>query len=80
MLSVRSDQIDSQLLDTLLSFTDFQQFKELMLDHKKFKKTPIKGAAKKGKAQSDNQLESATAKAKKEKEKASQQAMEDRNY
>ena len=36
MLGDRGEEIDSQLLDTLYSFTDFQQFKELMLDHKKF--------------------------------------------
>eukprot|EP01017_Pseudomicrothorax_dubius_P014501 TRINITY_DN1690_c0_g1_i10.p1 TRINITY_DN1690_c0_g1~~TRINITY_DN1690_c0_g1_i10.p1 ORF type:complete len:237 (-),score=87.51 TRINITY_DN1690_c0_g1_i10:1166-1876(-) len=35
LLEPRSDQIDDQLLDMLISFTDYQLFKELMLEHKK---------------------------------------------
>ena len=34
LLEKRKKQIDEQLLDTLLSFTDFQTFKEMMLDYK----------------------------------------------
>lgn len=34
MLETRKEQIDDQILDTLLSFTDFQIFKEMMLDYK----------------------------------------------
>jgi len=35
LLETRSDQIDTQLLDMLLSFTDFTLFKEMMLSYKK---------------------------------------------
>ena len=35
LLEERVDQIDPQLLDMLLTFTDFSQFKELVLDYKK---------------------------------------------
>ncbi len=34
LLETRKKHIDDQLLDTLLSFTDFQTFKEMMLDYK----------------------------------------------
>ena len=50
MLTTRGEEIDSQLLDTLLCFTDFPQFKELMLDHLRFKKKTAKTKTKKGKA------------------------------
>ncbi|KAL4496230.1 hypothetical protein ABPG72_012967 [Tetrahymena utriculariae] len=35
LLKERHSQIDEQILDTLLSFTDFNSFKQLMLDYKK---------------------------------------------
>ena len=38
MLPERKNMIDEQLLDLLLSFTDFQIFKEMMLDFKQRKK------------------------------------------
>lgn len=34
LLETRTDQIDDQLLDMLLSFDDFEQFKRMMLDAK----------------------------------------------
>lgn len=34
LLERRKKQIDDQLLDTLISFTDFQTFKEMILDYK----------------------------------------------
>ena len=34
LLEKKKKQIDDQLMDTLLSFTDFQSFKEMILDHK----------------------------------------------
>lgn len=34
LLEKRKHQIDEQLLDTLIAFTDFQTFKEMMLDYK----------------------------------------------
>jgi ADP-ribosylation factor 2-binding protein len=37
MLKSRKHKIDDQLLDTLLSLTDFQQFKEMMLEYKRMK-------------------------------------------
>lgn len=64
MLSTRGDEIDSQLLDTLLSFTDFPQFKELMLDHLRFKKAASKPKPKKGKAPTDEKKESQSQKPK----------------
>lgn len=35
LLATRSDQIDDQLMDMLLSFDDFATYKEIMLAHKK---------------------------------------------
>ena len=35
LLEDRMDQIDEQLLDLLQSFSDFETFKELMLDYKR---------------------------------------------
>lgn len=37
LLKSRTDQIDEQLYEMLLSFTDFNLFKEMMLDYKKSK-------------------------------------------
>ena len=37
LLEKRKHQIDDQLLDILISFTDFQAFKEMILDYKKSK-------------------------------------------
>lgn len=34
LLEARHEQIDDQLLDMLLSFDDFDQFKKLMLDYR----------------------------------------------
>ncbi|MCQ2820217.1 MAG: ARL2BP/CFAP36 family protein [archaeon] len=34
LLEKRKKQIDDQLMDTLISFTDFQAFKEMILDYK----------------------------------------------
>jgi hypothetical protein len=34
LLETRNEQIDEQLLDMLLSFDDFDQFKKLMVDYK----------------------------------------------
>jgi hypothetical protein len=35
LLQTRTKEIDDQLYDLLLSFTDFQSFKEMMLGYKK---------------------------------------------
>ncbi len=37
LLETRKDCIDDQLLDMLLSYTDFQIFKEMVLDYKRRK-------------------------------------------
>lgn len=36
LLQARPDQLDEQILDTLESFTDFQVFKQLMLEYKSY--------------------------------------------
>lgn len=37
LLKNRKNEIDEQIYDMLLSFTDFQIFKEMMIDYKKCK-------------------------------------------
>lgn len=37
LLKTRKTDIDEQIYDILLSFTDFQTFKEMMIDYKKCK-------------------------------------------
>ncbi len=37
LLTSRKNEIDEQLLDMLISFTDFQAFKEMMIDYKRRK-------------------------------------------
>jgi hypothetical protein len=37
LLKTRKKEIDEQIYDMILSFTDFQTFKEMMLDYKKCK-------------------------------------------
>jgi hypothetical protein len=37
LLANRKNEIDEQIYDMLLSFTDFQTFKEMMIDYKKCK-------------------------------------------
>ena len=37
LLNERKNEVSEELLELLLSFTDFLRFKELMIDHKKYK-------------------------------------------
>ena len=79
MIATRGEEIDSQLLDTLLCFTDFPQFKELMLDHLRFKKKAAKSKPKKGKAQTEQKKPSLSSLDKpKEKQGNSQPSLDDR--
>lgn len=36
LLETRTEQIDEQLLDMLMSFSNFEQFKHLMTDYKSY--------------------------------------------
>jgi hypothetical protein len=45
LLKTRENEIDEQLLEMLISFTDFNIFKEIMLDHKMSKNSDIAGIA-----------------------------------
>ena len=45
LLEKRAGQIDDQLTETLLSFTDFLLFKQLILDYKASTKKPLKELA-----------------------------------
>jgi hypothetical protein len=54
LLATRQDRIDPQLLDLLLSMSDFEAFKGLMLDHKTMMLSTIKKKKVKAKPAKDN--------------------------
>jgi len=58
LIESRFDEMDPQLADMFQTFTDFQLFKELMLDHKKVLLSRRKKSMNSGEAKQDKEISS----------------------